>query len=118
MLDLDNAEASYGITLLKAGNYYSATFGLELWVLNGTNVPASINSANPLAAYAELAVDGFELEGSWNGQTMSDGTFGFGEVDLPDVQPPGSDVVLALAAWTGGAANWATAVPPPGPGAG
>ena len=109
VLDLDNALAGYGISLLKAGNYYSGTYGLELWVLNGTNVPASINSSDPETAYVDMVSSGFSKEWARSGQAMSDGTFVLGEVYLYDVQPPGSEVVLALAAWTGGAVNWVTA---------
>jgi len=109
-LDMDDAAAIYGIALDKDGNYYSGTYGLELWVLNGTSVPASINSVTNVTAYGDLAAAGFTLAQTWSGQTMRDGTFELGGVALPMVQPPGSEAVLALAAWTGGAANWAAAV--------
>ncbi|HXP59240.1 MAG TPA: MBG domain-containing protein [Dongiaceae bacterium] len=109
-LDMDDAAATYGIALDKDGNYYSGAYGLELWVLNGTAVPASINSVTNVTAYGDLAADGFTLAQTWSGQTMRDGTFELGGVALPMVQPPGSEAVLALAAWTGGAANWAAAV--------
>ena len=109
-LDMNNADGSYGIALDKKGNYYSGAYGLELWVLNGTKVPPAINSAANVTAYGDLAADGFTLAQTWSGQTLSDGTFELGGVALPMVQPPGSEAVLALAAWTGGAANWAVAV--------
>ncbi|MGO8678254.1 MAG: hypothetical protein ACLQVX_20620 [Limisphaerales bacterium] len=112
-LEMNNSDAAYGIAAGKAGNYYSGAYGLELWVLNGTNFPASINSTTNVAAHAELAAAGFTLAQTWSGQTMSVdllGTLTLGGVDLPMVKPPGSDVVLALAAWSGDATNWAAAV--------
>jgi alpha-tubulin suppressor-like RCC1 family protein len=111
-LDVNNADAVYGIAAGKAGNYWSGTYGLELWVLNGTNVPVAINTATNVAAYRDLAAGGFMLAQTWSEQTMSEdpGTLLLGEVDLPMVNPPGGNVVLALAAWTGDATNWPAAV--------
>src|SRR5208283_2986393 len=67
-LDMDNAAAIYGIALDKDGNYYSGAYGLELWVLNGTTVPAAINSVTNVTAYGDLAADGFTLAQTWSGQ--------------------------------------------------
>jgi len=111
-LEVDNADAEYGIASGKRGNYYTGAYGLELWVLNGTSVPASINSATNVAAYGDLAAAGFTLAQTWSAQTMGaefPGTLLLGGVALPMVKPPGSEVVLALAAWTGEATNWTAA---------
>ncbi len=52
--------------------------------------------------------DGFKLEATFaNKFTSSPGTFSLGEVNLQDVTPAGSSVVLALAAWNNSAPSWA-----------
>ncbi len=112
-VDIYNGLSSYGVAINRAGNYYAGTYGLELWVLNGTNVPASINSATNVAAYGDLAAAGFTLAETWSGQTMSThslGTLLLGVVSLPIVKPPGSKAVLALAVWTGNSLSWGAAV--------
>ncbi len=112
-LEVNNADAHHGIAVDEDGNYYMGDYGLELWVLNGTNVPASINSATNVAAYGDLAAAGFTLAQTWSGEAMSRdfaGTLLLGGVELPMVEPAGSKVVLALAAWAGDATSWVAAV--------
>ena len=52
---VDNSLTPYGIAVNAAGNYYSGTFGLEVWELNGTVVPAEVNSATNVLAYNQLS---------------------------------------------------------------
>lgn len=108
---LDNSQSPNGLALNAPSNYYSGTFGLEVWELNGTNVPANMNAASPFAAYTNLVADGFTLETVLSNQvTASPGVFQLGQVTLPDVNPPGSTVTLALVAWTGAAPDYSNAV--------
>lgn len=111
-VNLDNSLSTYGVAVDSAGSYYSGTYGVELWLLNGTTVPAGINSAGNVAAHNLLSTSGLSLVRTWSGQTMSTtfrGTLGLGEVDMAGVTPPGSSVVLAFAVWTGNYTNWAAA---------
>jgi hypothetical protein len=109
-INLDNSTGvNYGVAIDSAGNYYTGTFGIEVWELSGrTSVPAGINGAFCTDAYYTMVNDGFELEATFANQHMSDpGTFSLGEVNMPDVTPAGSQVVIGLAVWTGSAVSWA-----------
>jgi hypothetical protein len=112
-IDLANTSSSfnYGVAASSAGNYYTGTYGIEVWELNAAAVPSGINLAaapgSGAAAYAAMMGDGFKLEATFANQTMStEGTINIGSVNLPDVSPAGSTVVLALAAWNTSAASW------------
>jgi len=112
-INLDNSLPvfNYGLAINTAGNYYTGTFGLEVWELSGvSSVPAGINTASSgLAAYAAMSgTPGFTLEATFANQTTpAEGTITIGTVKLPDVTPAGSTVVLGLAAWNTSAASWA-----------
>jgi hypothetical protein len=102
---------NYGVATDTAGNYYSGTYGIEVWELSGvSSVPAGINltpgTGSGVTAFVHMAADGFKLEATFADQTMSVGTITIGEVDMPDVTPAGSTVVVALAAWNNSAASW------------
>ena len=108
---LDNSQSANGLALNAPSNYYSGTFGLEVWELNSANVPTNINVASPFAAYTNLIADGFILETAFTNQTTaSPGVFQLGQVTLPHVNPPGSTVTLALVAWAGTAPDYSNAV--------
>jgi len=95
--------------------WYTGTAGFEVWELNGTTA-ATINAINTAAltsgagAYALLAADGFKLEATLVGQSVSSGTITLGPVKMGDVSPAGSTVTIALAAWDSGSATWTAAV--------
>jgi len=110
---LDNSTASYGIANTTPGNYYTGTYGLELWVDNAAAVPAGINGAANTAAYAALTTTGFKLEATYAGQTMNisnPGVFQLGTVTMNDVTALVSSAVIGLAAWTGSAASGTAAM--------
>jgi hypothetical protein len=114
-INLDNSAGTfnYGVAVDTAGNYYSGSYGMEVWELSGaTSVPSGINIApapgSGAAAYGQLAKDGFKNEATFFGKTTAaPGTVIIGAVNMPDVTPAGSQVVLALAAWNTSATSWA-----------
>ena len=124
LIDLGNAGSPnpHGLAVNAPGsaNWYSGTFGVEVWELNGTNVPAGVNldpaPGSGVRGYEAMAAAGFAKEAAYVSQaTAGPGSFDIGELILNKVSPPGATVVLALAAWNTGAASWsamlATATP-------
>jgi MYXO-CTERM domain-containing protein len=126
IINLDNASTPYGVTdgepatsggAYYSGTFYSGTYGMEVWELSGrTSVPAGINnydaapfSASCLLAYQNMVAAGFKWEATYVNQVMVDGTFSLGNLYMPDVTPPGSQVVLALAVWNNSAQSWRAA---------
>lgn len=108
LVAIDDAVNRNGVTTGTAGNYYTGTFGMEVWELSGaTSVPPGIDGVNALAGYNAMAADGFKKEVTYANQTMFEGTFSLGTANLYDVTPPGSTVVLALAVWNTSASSWA-----------
>jgi len=109
-INLDNSfGVNYGVAINSPGDYYTGVFGMEVWELSGaTSVPAGINGPFAGDAYNTMIADGFKKEATFANQFMSTpGTFSLGQVDLPDVTPAGSTVVLGLAVWNTSAASWA-----------
>jgi hypothetical protein len=101
-IELDNTPLTIpgGISLYGPNNYYPGVFGLEVWELNGSIVPAGINSVAPYVAYANVQSAGFRRVATFADQiTWGPGSFRLGEVDMPNVTPAGANVVLALGAW-------------------
>jgi len=96
------------------GTHYGGPYGLSVWELNATAVPADLSGINGTVGnnngYGLLAGDGFTLAKTWAGQTMSGGGFDLGELDMPSVSPKGGTVVLALGVWNSTAATWDAAV--------
>ncbi len=118
-INLDNSASTYnyGVTVdqsaANGGAYYGGTYGVEVWELSGaTSVPAGIDiNAAPgsgAAAYSAMVAAGFKLEQTFANKTMPSGSGAFilGQVNMPDVTPAGSTVVLGLAAWNTSAASW------------
>jgi hypothetical protein len=91
------------------GNYYTGTFGIEVWALNAATLPAGINvtpgPGSGIVGYNAMVADGFRLEATFANQAMNGGAFGIGAVTLPGV--PGPQGVIALAIWNTSAASWA-----------
>jgi len=117
-INLNNGypEFNFGVAVDAAGNYYTSgsAYGVEVWELSGaTAVPTGINitpgPGSGIAAYNVMSTTpGFKLEATFAKQAMSgNGTMVIGEVDMKDVTPAGSQVVLGLAAWNTTAATWA-----------
>jgi len=110
---LDNSSGNFGFTANGAGsaNWYSGTLGLEVWELNAATIPSGVNVApapgSGLNAYSAMKAAGFKLEKTLPGlHTSFPASVSFGEVDMPDVSPAGSSVVVGLAAWNTSAASW------------
>ena len=108
---LDNSGIVPGLTADRPGNWYSGTFGMEVWELNTTTIPAGINLSpgrgSGILGYDATVAAGFVKERTFAGRTTAyPGAFVFGEVDMLHVAPAGATVVLALAAWNTGDASW------------
>jgi hypothetical protein len=104
----DNSHSAGRLAFVAPGNPYGGVFGLEVWELNATTVPANINGLFPTIAYSNLVADGFKLERTFANQNnaATPGLVALGELDMFDVSPPGSTAVLALVAWTGAARDF------------
>lgn len=113
-INLDNSSTGlYGPAINAPGQYYSGTFGLELWELNATTVPAGINvpmtAGYAVAAYNAMTNAGFTLEKTWANKTITTVNAGYiqlGEVDMANVSPKGGTVVLGLAMWNNASSSW------------
>lgn len=111
--DLDNSASNYGLAINAPGDYYAATYGLEVWEGNGVNT-AQINAINTAAsqyhgafAARALLLGGWSLEKTFANQiALLPGTIQLGTFKMPDVTPAGSTVGVALVAWNTSAANW------------
>ena len=109
---LDDTPIPSGLVVNAPGNWYSGTFGMEVWELNGTSIPAGINlGAAPgsgVLGYNAMVAAGFVKEATYANEatTPGPGYFELGLLDLPNVVPAGATVVVALAAWNTSAPNW------------
>jgi len=114
-INLDDSTISPGVALDTAGNYYTGTYGIQVYVLNTTTLPGNVNSFDGVSsstAYANMLADGYTLQASFTGKTMSNpGVFSLGEVDMAGVSPAGSSVSIALVAWTGSGTSFPTSAP-------
>jgi len=110
-INLDNSVgAAGGPTLDSAGNYYSGTYGLEVWYQNGSTIPGGINGVAPNSAYSALSA--FTLATTITGKTITAanaGVFQLGQLNIPGVSPAGSSIVVALAMWNGSALSFTAA---------
>jgi hypothetical protein len=111
LVALDSELDFYGVANGVAGNYYNGPYGLEVWASSSSSNPqiAAIDSAGNLDAYAMLAADGFRLEATFSGLTMSLGNIEAGALTLWDA-PGGSTITMCLAVWASDDASWAAAV--------
>jgi len=109
---LDNSQGTYGFTVNAAGsaNWYSGTLGVEVWELNAASVPAGINitpaPGSGATAYSAMVAAGFKKEATLPGLTASAASISVSQVNMPDVSPAGSQVVVGLAAWNTAATSW------------
>lgn len=111
---LDNSSANNGITIYQPNNWFSGTYGLEVWVRNGTNF--DLNSINQYAGvegglltYPLLASEGFSLVATYANQVITlplAGIIQLGRLDIQIVDPPGSSITIALAAWVGSGSSF------------
>jgi len=107
---LDSSSANYGLAVNTAGNYYSGTYGLELYESNGAGAAqiTAINAASSgAAAYALLS--GWSLEATIANQTAANGIISVGSAKMADVSPKGATVAVALAVWNNNAGSWGAA---------
>jgi len=109
-VSVDNDLSTHGVAVNRPGNWYSGAFGMEVWMLNSSTVPANLASIyevwGAVVAYNNMIADDFRLEATYSGRTISDGMFDFGVLRMPDVSPAGSSVVLGLATWNSSAPSW------------
>jgi hypothetical protein len=105
IIDLDDSLNTNGVAIVYLGNYYTGTFGMEVWENNDTSAYLpGINDDGYYGLYWVLSSEGgWNLEATFTNQTMSQGTFELGPVLLPDVRPAGATVALALVVWAGSA---------------
>jgi hypothetical protein len=101
-INLSDDDINPGVAIGSAGDYYSGTFGMEVWVSNASSLPAGINAAGGYFIMAST----FRLEDTYVNQTMSGGVFKFGTVDLPDVTRDASSALIGLAVWNSSAASF------------
>jgi hypothetical protein len=93
--------------LNTAGNFYSGAYGLQVYELNTATLPGNINSfdgVNSTTAYQNMLADGYTLQGSFTGKTITAanaGVFSLGSLNMAGVSPAGGTVSIALVAWTG-----------------
>ena len=107
LVAIDDSVNVNGVAIGTAGNYYTGTFGMEVWELTGaTSGPPGIDGVGALDGYNAMAADGFRNEVTYANQTMFEGTFSLGTAHLLDVTPLGSTVVLGLAVWDTTASSW------------
>ncbi len=107
---LPNQQIPAGVAVDSAGNYYTGTYGIQVWALNSTTLQSGINltpaPGSGVAAYNAMVADGFTLQASFTGQSTSEGLVLLGGITLPTI--PGPEAVLALVAWNTPATNWAS----------
>jgi len=115
---IDNFNSAGGPTLGGASSFYNGTYGLELWVKNGTAADSAVNALNGVNAYGGyqlLASEGFHLETTVTGKTTASAGVisGLGNVNMPfpdvDRTVAGGDAIIAIAMWQGNALSFAGA---------
>jgi len=111
-INFDTGILNNGPAVDSAGNYYAGPYGVEIWELSGTTtVPAGID-VTPTPGYAVAAYNvmssttGFTLETTKTGTIASAGVLTLGEIDMKDVTPAGSTVVLGIALWNNNQPSW------------
>lgn len=106
-ISLNNGAANNGITLDTAGNWFSGTYGLEVWVLNSSSQVGNINGfagLDAFTAYNNMIADGFTKQATFLNQTITAANAGIiqlGTVNMAGVSPAGGTVNIALVAWLG-----------------
>jgi len=113
-INVDNSSSAGSVILNSGLNYYSGPLTIQVWYLNGTTVPANINSSTNSVAYANLTVDGFTqytattLQGTITSGNA--GVFSFGPITLSGITTHASSAVIALVGWNGLQTTYAAAV--------
>jgi len=73
--NLDDTPIPSGLVVDAPGNWYSGTFGMEVWELNGTSIPAGINlSAAPgsgVLGYNAMVAAGFVKQMTYADQAQT-----------------------------------------------
>jgi len=102
-----------GVTVDNATTFYSGAYGLEIWELNSSDIPANMPSIATVTpgyaevAYGNLTPDGFKPEATFTGQSMAAGTVaGLPYVTMADVSPAGATVTIAYAMWNTAATSF------------
>ena len=108
---VSDASIGPGVTLNSSSSFYSGPFTLQVWYLNASSVPGNINSYSgtslysSLIAYNNVISDGFTLAQTFAAANISDGTFNFGELDIPGMSPADGNAAFALVAWDNNASS-------------
>jgi hypothetical protein len=113
-IGVDNTLSIGAVTVDTAGNWYTGTYGVEIWAKSGA-IGGNINSFNgqpggTVIAYANLALDGYVLGGTFANKNMSaPGTIvGVGTARFNNIDP-GPNAV-AVVAWNTSAPSFSAAV--------
>ena len=107
---LDNSASTNRLAAEAPGNWYTGTYGMEVWVLKGTDIPAGLNlspaAGSGILGYDAMRAAGFVKEATYtNWFTAGPGLFKLGPLFMPHAHS-GVTVILALAAWNSGAPSW------------
>jgi hypothetical protein len=103
-VSLSNA-GSAGRVVDSAGHPYGGVFGLEVWGLDGTTIPANLLQPphDTTGLYAQWSADGFWLEGTFanRNNASTPGIIDLGELDMPfpAVRPAGASMIVGLWMW-------------------
>ena len=112
LVSIDNSGlANNGFATDTTGNFYSGTMGLEVWMANLASVPSGINltpaAGSGVLGYAAMQGNGsFKLEKTYAAFTTALGGANLGTLNMTDVTPAGSTVVVTLAGWNTAALSW------------
>jgi hypothetical protein len=110
-VNVDNQTLSPYICVTDANTHYNGPATIQVWELNGTTIPSAFagvdgSVAGGNGAYALLAGgSGFRLEATFT-KTIADGILVGQPINMPDVSPAGSSVVMALAINNQSSWNW------------
>ncbi len=109
-LVLDNSASTNRLAADEPGNCYTGTYGMEVWVLKGTEIPAGLNLSpaadSGLLGYDAMRAAGFVKEATYTNQiTAGPGLFKLGPLFMPHAHSGGA-VIVALAAWNTDAPSW------------
>jgi hypothetical protein len=107
---LDNSTSTNRLAAEAPGNWYNGAYGIEVWVLKGTEIPADLNLSpapgSGILGYDAMRAAGFVKEATYTNQfTVGPGLFKLGPLFMPDAHYGGT-VIMALAAWNSGAPSW------------
>jgi hypothetical protein len=107
---LDNSTSTNRLAAEAPGNWYTGTYGMEVWVLKATDIPAGLilspAAGSGVLGYDAMRAAGFVKEATYTNQiTAGPGLFKLGPLLMPHAHSGGT-VILALAVWDTDAPSW------------